>query len=61
VFRPPSKPQKKRVISIGYMKLAGAPGFEPGDGGIKIRLIIEQFQSAFGKNRSKHGLAVSIA
>jgi hypothetical protein len=30
--------------------LAGAPGFEPGNGGIKISLIIEQFQGAFGKN-----------
>jgi len=31
------------------LNLAGAPGFEPGNGGIKISLIIQRFQSAFGK------------
>src|SRR5260370_36287127 len=40
--------------------LAGAPGFEPGNGGIKIRLIIQQFQRAFGK-WPKHAPAISIA
>jgi hypothetical protein len=30
-------------------RLAGAPGFEPGNGGIKISLIIQRFQRAFGK------------
>ena len=29
--------------------LAGAGGFEPPNAGIKIRLIIQQFQGAFGK------------
>ena len=30
--------------------LAGAGGIEPPNGGIKIRLIIQRFQRAFGKN-----------
>jgi hypothetical protein len=30
--------------------LAGAGGIEPPNGGIKIRLIIQRFQGAFGKN-----------
>ena len=30
--------------------LAGAGGIEPPNGGIKIRLIIQRFQDAFGKN-----------
>lgn len=37
----------------------GALGFEPGNGGIKIRVVIEQFQCAFGKSvtkRSRNGL-----
>jgi hypothetical protein len=29
--------------------LAGAGGIEPPNGGIKISLIIQRFQSAFGK------------
>jgi hypothetical protein len=34
---------------FSILVLAGAGGFEPPRRGIKIRLIIEQFQSAFGK------------
>jgi hypothetical protein len=30
--------------------LAGAGGIEPPNGGIKISLIIQRFQGAFGKN-----------
>jgi hypothetical protein len=30
--------------------VAGAGGIEPPNGGIKISLIIQQFQGAFGKN-----------
>jgi hypothetical protein len=30
-----------------------APGFEPGNGGVKISLIVQRFQRAFGKNRPK--------
>jgi hypothetical protein len=41
--------------------LAGAPGFEPGNGGIKISLIIQLFQGAFGKKSQKCPLAISIA
>ena len=33
-----SRMRRCRSISIIYM-LAGAPGFEPGDGGIKIRCL----------------------
>jgi hypothetical protein len=33
--------------------LAGAGGIEPPNGGIKIRLIIQRFQGAFGKNAEK--------
>jgi hypothetical protein len=29
--------------------MAGAEGLESSNGGIKIRLIIERFQAAFGK------------
>jgi hypothetical protein len=36
-IRPSCRPNKT-VISKGY-PLAGAPGFEPGDGGIKIRCL----------------------
>jgi hypothetical protein len=31
-------------------QLAGAGGVEPPNGGIKISLIIQRFQGAFGKN-----------
>jgi hypothetical protein len=34
-----------RVVGV----LAGAGGIEPPNGGIKISLIIQRFQSAFGK------------
>jgi hypothetical protein len=40
--------------------LAGAPGFEPGNGAIKISLIIQQLQGAFWEKRSKHARAISI-
>jgi hypothetical protein len=30
-------------------RVAGAGGIEPPNGGIKIRLIIQRFQGAFGK------------
>jgi hypothetical protein len=33
--------------------LAGAGGIEPPNGGIKISLIIQGFQGAFGKNAEK--------
>jgi hypothetical protein len=29
--------------------MAGAPGFEPGNGGIKIHLVCKVYQSAFRK------------
>jgi hypothetical protein len=36
----------RRAISIGW----GGRGIEPPNGGIKISLIIQRFQCAFGKN-----------
>jgi hypothetical protein len=41
--------QKNFGITKTAQDLAGAPGLEPGNGGIKISLIIQQFQGAFGK------------
>jgi hypothetical protein len=42
--------------------LAGAPGFEPGNGGIKISLIVQRFQRAFGKIGQNGALTrISIA
>jgi hypothetical protein len=41
------------------LDLALAPGFEPGNGGIKISLIFQRFQCAFGKIRPKRGLLIS--
>jgi hypothetical protein len=41
--------------------LAGAGGIEPPNGGIKISLIIQRFQGAFGKNAKNAPLALSIA
>ncbi|MDI3564012.1 hypothetical protein [Bradyrhizobium sp. Arg816] len=40
--------QSKRQFSKQY-QLAGAGGIEPPNGGIKTRLIMQRFQSAFGK------------
>jgi hypothetical protein len=40
--------QPKRRLDEQY-QLAGAGGIEPPSGGIKIRLIIQRFQGAFGK------------
>jgi hypothetical protein len=37
----------------GCWVLAGAGGIEPPNGGIKISLIIQLFQSAFGKKAEK--------
>jgi hypothetical protein len=34
----------------GLEALAGAGGIEPPNGGIKISLIIQQFQGVFGRN-----------
>jgi hypothetical protein len=41
--------------------VAGAGGFEPPHGGIKISLIIQRFQPAFGKIGQKRALAISMA
>ena len=37
------------VIDFIVLYLAGAPGFEPGNGGIKIRLEIPIFRPSFRK------------
>jgi hypothetical protein len=41
------KPPKSRLDE--QYQLDGAGGIEPPNGGIKISLIIQRFQSAFGK------------
>jgi hypothetical protein len=41
--------QRRRRFAEQY-QLAGAGGIEPPNGGIKISLIIQRFQGAFGKN-----------
>jgi hypothetical protein len=41
--------QPKRRLDEQY-QLAGAGGIEPPNGGIKISLIIQRIQCAFGKN-----------
>ena len=48
--RSPAEEQSaiKQAISM-----AGAGGIEPPNGGIKISLIVQQFQDAFGKKTSK--------
>ena len=47
---------------LSALRLAGAGGIEPPNGGIKIGLIIQRFQRAFGKKKgSKCPLAISIA
>ena len=38
---------------LNKLALAGAGGIEPPNGGIKISLIVQQFQDAFGKKTSK--------
>jgi hypothetical protein len=40
--------QPQRRLNEQY-QLAGAGGIEPPNGGIKISLIIQRFQGAFGK------------
>jgi hypothetical protein len=44
--------QSKTRLDEQY-QLAGAGGIEPPNGGIKISLIVQQFQDAFGKKTSK--------
>jgi hypothetical protein len=43
------------VFSIVVGALAGAGGIEPPNGGIKVSLIIQRFQGAFGR-KAKNGL-----
>ena len=45
-----AREQRRFRKDFSALSLAGAPGFEPGNGGIKISLIIQQFQGAFGKS-----------
>jgi hypothetical protein len=49
--------QKKFGMTKMAQDLAGAPGLEPGNGGIKISLIIQQFQGAFRKTAKTRGQA----
>jgi hypothetical protein len=42
--------QEQRSDLAEQYQLAGAGGIEPPNGGIKIRLIIQRSQCAFGKN-----------